>query len=206
MVSRMDLKSLIQDGRIRLLLLLVLIIGMIDYTSSLYRSPFDLIYRELYLVPVFLGAYWFGKKGGVSTGLIASAVYLPCAILAAPAGSALYASNLLELVLFNAVGIVFGTMRDREKAREKEKLEAVMAMAGCVGHELNTPLAIALQATQILLEEVGQESEHHQDLESIERNLQRMRDLIKKITAIDHIELMHYAGKSHIVDLNKSAR
>ena len=200
----MNIKLLIKNRRMWFILLLLLIIGAIDYFTNLYRSPFDLVFREFYLIPVFLGAYWFGKSGGVSTGIIASAVYLPCAILAAPAGSSLFASNLIELVLFNAVGVVFGTMRDREKASEKEKLEAVMAMAGCVGHELNNPLAIALQATQIRLEEMEPESEHQQELQSIEKNLKRMRDLIKKITAINHIELTHYVGKSNIVDLNKS--
>jgi len=191
--------------KIFVLFLMILLLGGLDYATSIHRSAFDLAYRELYLLPVFLGAWWFGRKGGLATSLIVSMVYLPCAILAQTFGVAFYVGNLVEVIVFNAVGAIFGTMRDLERRREKEKLEAVMAMAGCVGHELNNPLAIAMQAARLIQEEMGPESEYQGDLQTIVRNLRRMRDLIKKITGIKRVELTHYAANCHIVDLEKSS-
>ena len=185
--------------------ILIGVTGAIDYTASVYTSSFDIVYRELYLVPIVLSAYWFGKKGGLIASTSASLVYLPCAVLAAPAGSALYVRNIVEILLFNAVALLFGFLRDREKRREKEKLEAIMAMAGGVAHELNNPLAIALMNVEVVRNDVEPGSEHYQELQSVVENLKRMAAMIKKISQIERIELQPYAGKTKIVDFDRSS-
>lgn len=106
-----------KSHKIAIVALLVLLIAFFDYATTFHLSTFDLIYRELYFIPVLLGAYWFGKKGGIFTGLAASAVYLPCAMLGAPMGSATYFSNLLEIAVFNAVGYFVGTYYDLRKTQ-----------------------------------------------------------------------------------------
>lgn len=103
--------------KIAIVALFVLLIAFFDYTTAFHLSTFDLIYRELYFIPVLLGAYWFGKKGGVFTGLAASAVYLPCAMLSTPMNSPTYFSNLLEIAAFNAIGYFVGTYYDLRKTQ-----------------------------------------------------------------------------------------
>ena len=106
-----------KSHRVVIVAILLFIIAFFDYATMLHLSSIDLIYRELYIVPVLLGAYWFGKKGGIVTALAASAVYLPCAMLASPVGSATFFSNLLEIGVFNAVGYFVGTYYDLRKAQ-----------------------------------------------------------------------------------------
>jgi len=92
--------------------LLVLIIAFIDYTVTFRLSKIDLVYRDVYFIPILLGAYWFGKKGGLFTSLAASAFYLPCAILGNPLGSIIFFSNMLEIFFFIGVGYFVGSYRD----------------------------------------------------------------------------------------------
>jgi len=109
--------SLKKTHKIVIVALLVLLIAFFDYATTLHLSAIDIIYRELYFIPVLLGAYWFGKKGGIFTAIAASAVYLPCAMLGAPMGSATYFSNLLEIALFNAAGCFVGIYYDLRKVQ-----------------------------------------------------------------------------------------
>lgn len=109
--------SLKKSHKIAIVAVLVMLIAFFDYATTFHLSTFDLIYRELYFIPVLLGAYWFGKKGGVFTGLAASAVYFPCAMLGAPLGSPTYFSNMLEIAAFNAVGYFVGTYYDLRKTQ-----------------------------------------------------------------------------------------
>ncbi len=198
--------AMIKNSRMLIVVSMLLIIGGLNYALAVHGSPIELVYRELYLIPIFLGATWFGKKGGLITSVSASAVFIPCVVLCAPAGGALFVSNFIQLLLFNLLGACFGILRDNEKRREKERLDAVMALAGSVGHELNNPLSIAMQCAEILQEELDLGSEHQDDLKSLVDALERMKNVIKKITKIERIELTHYVGNCYIVDIEKSTR
>ncbi len=191
-------------NRMCVLAAMVLSIALIDYGFGVYASSFDVIYRELYLAPVLLGAFWFGLKGGLVLSAGVAAVYLPCAVLSLTNTSeALYLSNYVEIMIFIFIGLLFGTLRDREKIRRKEKLEAVTAMAGCVRHELNNPLANALLAAEHLREEIGNSPHDHEDMRIMIENLNRMKRVIRKITEIKGIELKHYASNAMILDIDK---
>jgi len=109
--------SLKKSYKFAIVALLVLIIAFFDYATALHLSKIDIVYRELYLIPILVGAYWFGKKGGIFTSLASSAVYLPCAMLGTPLGSATYFSNMLEIVFFNAAGYFIGTYYDLRRSQ-----------------------------------------------------------------------------------------
>ena len=106
-----------KSHRIVIVALLIIIIAFFDYATTLHLSSFDPVYRELYFIPVFIGAYWLGKKGGIFAALAASVVYLPCAMLDTPLGSSSYLSNFLEIALFNVAGDFVGTYYDLRKAQ-----------------------------------------------------------------------------------------
>ena len=109
--------SLKKSYKFAIVALLVLIIAFFDYATALHLSKIDIVYRELYFIPILIGAYWFGKKGGIFTSLASSAVYLPCAMLGTPLGSATYFSNMLEIVFFNAAGYFVGTYYDLRRSQ-----------------------------------------------------------------------------------------
>ena len=97
--------------------LLVLIIAFFDYTVTLHLAKIDLVYRDVYFIPILLGAYWFGKKGGMFTSLASSAFYLPCAMLGTRLGSIIYLSNMLEIVFFIGVGYFVGSYHDLRRSQ-----------------------------------------------------------------------------------------
>lgn len=128
--------------------LLVLIIGVFDYATTLHLSNIDLVYRELYFIPVFLGGYWFGRKGGIFAAVASSVVYLPCAMLGTPLGGAVYYSNMLEVLFFNAVGYIVGgyydlrrsgpTLTTSEDDHEEEPSRATKNILLCIYSASNT--------------------------------------------------------------------
>ena len=76
-----------------------------------------LLYRRLYYVPVLYAAFVFGRRGGV---LAAIGAALPFAIHAQMAYGSLWGDsldNLLEIVMYVVVGVLFGTLRDLEERK-----------------------------------------------------------------------------------------
>lgn len=164
-----------------------------------------IFYRELYFLPLILAGFWFGLRGGLLTSLGITALYLPYTLLNWNNFSPDDLDTLLEIILFNVVALMLGYLRDREKKRAREKLEGVMAMAGTVAHELNTPLQVALGNTQLLFEETPPETETATQLRVVIDNLQSMGSIIRKMSGIDRIELKEYTGGAKIIDLEKAS-
>lgn len=54
--------SLKKSYKFAIVALLVLIIAFFDYATALHLSKIDIVYRELYFIPILIGAYWFGKR------------------------------------------------------------------------------------------------------------------------------------------------
>ncbi|MBW2014716.1 MAG: hypothetical protein JRI69_13180, partial [Deltaproteobacteria bacterium] len=113
--------------------------------------------------------------------------------------------RLLEIILFNVVANGLGFLRDREKAVEEEKRKAIIAMAGAVAHEMNTPLFSAIASSQLLQEDFNSDSDAYNDLQLIIRNLKEISSMIKKIAAIENLEMKTYVGNSVIMDIEKSS-
>jgi signal transduction histidine kinase len=102
------------------------------------------------------------------------------------------------------VAVLVGTLRDREMARMREKIEGVKAMAGTVAHELNTPLQVVIGNSQLLQEEFDSSTETHVELQKIINNLHEMAQIIKKLPLIDRVELKDYVGNTKILDIEKN--
>lgn len=179
---------------------LVVLISVLHLTTQISRHHYHVFYRELYFVPVILAAFWFGLRGALITSTSISAVYLPIVLLHWQGFSAEDLDKVMELMLYNVVAVILGALRDREKAREKEKLEAIVAMAGSVAHELNTPLFVLIGNAQLLQGEFETGSEHHQDAQAIIDSARKMKDTIEKIAHIDRIRFTDYVGSARIID------
>ncbi len=158
--------------------------------------------RELYFLPIILGAFWFGVKGGIITSLGISILYLPHVIIHWQNFTPYDFDKILEIILFNVVAAVLGILRDREHRKENEKREAILALTGTVAHELNTPLQIALGSSQLLKDDFEEESDAYNDLQDIIKNLKLIKQIIKKISFKDRFSLKSYVGEVKIADIN----
>jgi signal transduction histidine kinase len=195
-----------QTKQIILIIALAAGISLLHLFTAQSRHHLHVFYRELYFLPLILAAFWFGLRGALATSFSITAVYFIYTLILWQGFSPDDFDKLLEIGLFNIVATVAGTLRDREKQRENEKLEGIVAMAGGVSHEMNTPLFSALGTAQLLKDELDSETENYKDVQTILTNLQEMRRLIQKISEIDRIEMKDYVGNSHIIDFEKSSK
>lgn len=196
----------LNKSNIKILFIVILVgaIAPLHYSTQYSQIYHHIVYRELYFLPLILGGFWFGLRGGLITSFSIVASYMPFVILRWDSFSPDDLDKSIEIILFIVVAVLVGTLRDREKARMMEKIESVKAMAGTVAHELNTPLQVVLGNSQLLQEEFDSSTETHVELQGIINNLRKMDQIIKKISFIDRVELKDYVGNTKILDIEKT--
>jgi signal transduction histidine kinase len=83
------------------------------------------IFRRLYYIPIVLGAFSYGIKGGLSASVLASLVYAPHAFthfFEHDPGATV--EKLLEIALYNIVALITGYLAQRERS-ERLRQEAI---------------------------------------------------------------------------------
>lgn len=131
--------------RMALISFLVLSATAPHYLADQLLITSHILFRELYFLPIILAGFWFGTKGALTTSLTVTFLYLPY-VLSLPEGITGHNfGNLMQILLFNAIGLLIGLLRDREtgqqrKAREAENLAAMGRAVSCIAHDMKTPL------------------------------------------------------------------
>ncbi len=161
--------------------------------------------RELYFLPVILSAFWFGLRGALITSLSITAFYFTYSIFHWQGFTPDDLDRLLEIFFFNAVAIITGFLQDRQRAHAREKLESIKALAATVGHEINSPLFVAMGNVELLQDDFEEDSEPYQELDGIRTSLKEIKGLVKKISRIEEVVTRDYDGTSKIVDLGESS-
>ncbi len=98
---------------------LLIVISYFHYTTPTTKWPLHLIFMESYFVPILIGAFQFGVKGGLGTAVAVSLIYFPHIMLQ---WGGLVETNLmrfLQIGLFNIIGYLTGVKAAAEK---KERL------------------------------------------------------------------------------------
>ena len=110
------------------------------------------------------------------------------------------------------IDFIIGTIRDitahvllQGEQRARERLQGVLEMAGAAVHELNTPVFVALGTAQMVMGDLKEADDRHDDLLTIIRNLKLVSELTKKMTQITRYESKAYVGQTSIVDITKSS-
>ncbi len=181
---------------------LVLITTFLHFTINQSQPYYHIVLRELYFLPILLGAFWYGIRGGLICSMGISALYLPMVIIHWQGFSPEDLDKSLGIILLNVVALVMGILSDREKKQAHEKKEAILAMAGTIAHELNTPLQVVLGNSQFLQDDFEPESETYLELQTIISNTKMIQQIVKKISFLDRFALKEYAGDAKIVDIS----
>jgi two-component system sensor histidine kinase HydH len=201
MVKRFDV-----HWKVVVIVILVAAISISHYLTQQSQVYEHIFFRELYFLPLILAAFWFGLKGGLVTALSITAIYVPFSVIHWNQFSPDDLNRIFELALYNTVAVVMGMLRDRDRKSQREKLEGILAMAGSVAHELNTPLYVVLANVQLIQSEFESDSQLYNQLQEIIDGLKKMSQLIKKIASIDKPQFTQYVGDSQIVDIEKSMK
>jgi signal transduction histidine kinase len=166
-----------------IIFVIVFFVTILHYITAVDYGLRHVFLRELYFLPIMLAAFWFGLLGGLGTSLLISLVYGPYILLYAP-GSAIHnLGNMLELVLFNVVGLFFGWMKDREtiqqqKLRQAENLAAIGRAVSMVAHDLKTPLVAIGGLSRQLSKKLEGDSPHGEKVEVIRQQASRLENMV----------------------------
>jgi two-component system, NtrC family, sensor histidine kinase HydH len=133
----------------------ILLITLLHYsTYEPFHAMHD-IYRQFYLIPLFVGALVFGLRGAMLTYLFMSLLYLPY-MVESWTGHLIFETNRALFLLFSAIfSFIAGFLVDRDRRRkeqvEKERyLSGLGRAAATIVHDLKNPLlAIQLSARRI---------------------------------------------------------
>jgi signal transduction histidine kinase len=112
------------------LLVAVVAIGLLHLFTSGDFIFYHNIYRRLSYFPIVLGGLWFGVAGGLGIAVLSSIAFIPHVLLYVGHGPQAYLSELMEIVLYLAAGLLVGVISGRQtRLREgyqqlSEKLQA----------------------------------------------------------------------------------
>ena len=107
------------------------------------------------------------------------------------------------------VGIVSHDVTDRKRADEervqREKLQAVLELAGAVCHELNQPIQAILGHSELLLMDLPKDSPEYERIKTINEEGEKMGKSTRKLMEITRYETEDYVGGTKIIDIEKAS-
>ncbi|MEA1867079.1 MAG: response regulator [Thermodesulfobacteriota bacterium] len=95
--------------------------------------------------------------------------------------------------------------RAMEQRLAQERLKGVFEMAGSVAHELSQPMQSILGLGELLKNRVSENDPNFKILRSICQEIEKLGDLITKISNVTRYVTRNYPGNSNIIDLNKAS-
>jgi signal transduction histidine kinase len=98
----------------------------LHYLTSAHLLPYHTMYRSLYYLPIGVAAVTWGVRGGVATALLTTIVYIPHVIRMGATMPGGLLDNLLEVVVFNAVAFLTGSLSDAQR-HQRRRAEALRA-------------------------------------------------------------------------------
>lgn len=115
-----------------------------------------LLYRKLYYVPIIYAGFVFGWRGGLITAIATSLVFGPHAHSSMGGLVGPNVDNLYEIVMFLAVGFLFGWLRDLEekKARDLRAVSSELESAYHTLEERAIQLVTIQHYTQAILQSI----------------------------------------------------
>jgi len=113
----------------------------------------------------------------------------------------------------NEADAVLISMEDITEALSKSQLEkqnaqltAAIETAGAVCHELNQPMMVASGYIQLLLSDHAIEKLGSEQLIAINKEIERMTAITRKLMLINTYKTKNYAGISRILDIEESSK
>jgi glucose-6-phosphate-specific signal transduction histidine kinase len=119
-----------KENRKRLLILasLIAILSVLHYTTDASADYFHEFYKLLYYVPIILGAFHFGVRGGLIVSGIVSAIYLPHVLVQWHGTGFDVVHRILEVVVFNTVAYIVGRLAEGERNQRVEVEKMALAL------------------------------------------------------------------------------
>lgn len=169
------------------------------FLTDPHAVEFHNFYRRLYYLPIVLGAFAYGTRGGIGVALAATAAYAPHAFFAAHRDPSPTVDKALEIVLFIVIGALTGWLVDRERGarrrlerslEERERLETQLIRAGRlsalgelvagVAHEVRNPLASIKGSADAIADEFDETHRKHRLVQIMQDEIERLERVVSK--------------------------
>lgn len=106
--------KIIKNKSIWIITGLILLISLLHYFGGPINAPIHRYYRLLYFVPIIFAAFQFGFKGGVISSICISLIYSPFILLSIGKFREQALNELLDIIIFFAIGIITGTLVEKK--------------------------------------------------------------------------------------------
>jgi len=182
-------------ARIVLISSAVFLISLFHYQTAPGAGMRHVIFRELYILPIILGAFWFGMRGGLSTALLISILYGPLVLMGPDRLTPHDLGNIMEIFLFILIGGALGWLKDREtqqqiRLREAENLAAMGRATAMIAHDLKTPLITIAGLARRLSRKADLTSSEGEKIMVIRQQAERLEKLV--------MDMLIFAKPSHL--------
>ena len=169
--------------RIVLIASAVFLITLFHYQTAPEAGMRHVIFRELYILPIILGAFWFGMRGGLATALLITIFYGPLVLMGPDSFTPHDLGNIMEIFLFNLIGGLLGWLKDREalqqtRLREAENLAAMGRATAMIAHDLKTPLITIAGLARRLSGKISPASSEGEKIMVIRQQAERLEKLV----------------------------
>jgi two-component system sensor histidine kinase HydH len=186
---------------------LILGISSLHYITNIALHHQHVILRDIYFLPIFLAAFWFGLRGSILVSLSATAFYLPFTLMYWSDFAADDMNRIMQMLLFNVVAVVIGLLVDRQRAenkrlRETEYLAAMGQACSAMAHDIRTPLMAIGGFSRLVRERLGEENPDREKLEIVIQETERLESMLKE--ALDFSRPLELNRKKQ--DMNRIVR
>jgi two-component system sensor histidine kinase HydH len=166
------------------------ILSVLHYTTPVDKPILHDLYRRLYYIPIILSAFSFGLRGAILTSLITSLIFLPHVFHRWGHIHLQTYDALFEIVLYNIVAWVSGTLVQAEKKRKEElkkaqeeliqanKYKVIGELATGIAHEIRNPLGSIQGSLEILRKDYKPEDSKFEFLNILLKEVTRLNKVI----------------------------
>jgi signal transduction histidine kinase len=167
--------------------------SLCHYATPVHFKVLHDVLTRLYYLPIVLGGFWFGLRGGLVTSAAISSIYLPHTFIAWLEESWILWNRLLEIVLFNTFGAIIGLLTERERRQimRNQRLQSLAALgesAAFVAHELKNVIIPIRGFIMRMRNKMPEDQQPTMCLDIVDRESARLEDMVK--------ELMRFARKT----------
>ena len=166
-------------------LTIVALIGLHYFTPREMRYQ-HVVYRMFFYLPLVLGSFWFGLKGGLFVSGSVMVYYLLYLMEQWNGFSYELFHKFLEMILYLVIAFIIGLLVERERKKHRallraESLAAVGRTVSEIAHDMKTPLiAIAGILTQVS-KKLHNDDSVRRKLDLVIRETARLESMVKEM-------------------------
>jgi signal transduction histidine kinase len=189
-----QLGVIITPAKIALIVVLVVVISILHYSTIHGTLGVHIPHRELYFIPILLASFWFGLNIGLIASLAVSLVYAPHVFVHSEFLNNIWPVSF-QIVVFNLAAIMMGLLVERGKRQQEkiiiaEKLAVLGRAAIAVGHEMKDLLGALKRMAGHVKGLNYTELDHDFDCEMT--RLEQMVEILSSFVTTEQVQLFSH--------------